>query len=87
MGKNIVHHYFKKENADVKQLVQVNPIHFTGIEISIYPSGKVEAKEMEPDEDIEDTIIAQGFKESSALEFNLYFSGILSGGYKPEENL
>ena len=86
MNKNIVHHYFRKEDEGIKKLVQLNPIHFTGIEITIHPSGAVEANEMEPDEDISEKIVARGFKESSALEFNLYFSGAISGQYKPQEN-
>ncbi len=86
MSKNIVHQYFKKEETSLKKLVQINPIHFTGIEIIIYPSGDVEASEMEAGEDIAEKIIAQGYKESSALEFNLYYSGTITGEYKPEEN-
>jgi hypothetical protein len=86
MNKNIVHHYFKKEEAGIKKLVQLNPIYFTGIEITIYPSGEVEAIEMETDEEVSAKIIALGFKESSAIEFNLYFSGAISGQYTPQEN-
>ncbi len=82
---NIVHQYFKKESEGTKKLVQVNPIQFTGIEINISPSGEIEAIEMEENLEIIDLITTQGYKESSALEFNLYYSGIITGEYKPDD--
>jgi cytoplasmic iron level regulating protein YaaA (DUF328/UPF0246 family) len=84
---NIVHQYFKKELQGTKKLIQVNPIQFTGIEITILPSGEIEANEMEENLNIIDFVISQGYKESSPLEFNLYFSGTITGGYKNEESI
>jgi hypothetical protein len=75
---NIVHQYFKKETEGTKKLVQVNPIHFTGIEIVISPSGEIEALEMEEDIEMIENLKVKGFVETSALEFNLYFSGAVS---------
>jgi hypothetical protein len=86
MSKNIVHRYFKKEEAGVKRLVQINPIHFTGIQITINQLGKIEAAEMDSNQNLEEICLAQGFKENSPLEFNLYYAGIIDGEYKPEEN-
>jgi hypothetical protein len=78
MNKNIVHQYFKKEVDGTKVLAQINPIHFTGVQINITSDGKMEAIEMESGEDIIDLLVANGFKESSALEFNLHFSGLIN---------
>jgi hypothetical protein len=76
MSSNIVHQYFKKEFEDGKILVKVNPIHWKGIEITIDAHGKMEAREMDFDSGIFDDLKADGFAEASALEFNLYDSGL-----------
>jgi len=75
-SSNIVHQYFKKELGEGMILVKVNPLLFTGIEISILPSGEVEMREMEFDEQIFEDLNEDGFLESSPLEFNLYYSGL-----------
>lgn len=78
MGKdsNIVHQYFKREFDDMTVLVKVNPFHFRGIEITVPKNGEPEAREMEFDAEIFEDLKADGFVESSPLEFNLYFSGL-----------
>jgi hypothetical protein len=77
MGKdsNIVHQYFKKEDAELKILVKVNPITFFGSEITVTTSG-VELRELEFDADIFEDLKVDGFVEASALEFNLYIAGL-----------
>jgi hypothetical protein len=73
---NIVHQYFKKELEDVTILVRVNPIQLKGMEITLPKSGEPEVRELELDEEIFEDLKADGFKEASPLEFNLYFSGL-----------
>jgi len=75
-GSNIVHQYFKKEFEGAKILVRVNPILFTGTEISIAPDGQTEVRELELDADIFDDLKVDGFTESSPLEFNLHWNGL-----------
>ena len=78
MGKdsNIVHQYFRKEFADFKVLVKVNPILFKGSEITVFADGKSEMRDMEFDQDIFEDLKADGFEDASALEFNLYAAGL-----------
>jgi hypothetical protein len=76
-GSNIVHQYFKKEIEGVKILVKVNPILFTGEEITVASDGHAELRAMEFDEDIFDDLKADAFEEASPLEFNLYLNGLV----------
>lgn len=75
-SSNIVHQYFKKEFEDSVVLVKVNPLLFTGTEITLLKSGEVEVREMEFDQEIFEDLAADGFQESSPLEFNLYHTGL-----------
>ncbi|MCU0356849.1 MAG: hypothetical protein MUE95_04660 [Cyclobacteriaceae bacterium] len=76
-AQNIVHQYFKKQLPDgFRILVKVNPYLFTGTEITISPDGERHIREMEFDEDIQDDLQADAFETCSALEFNLYLSGL-----------
>ena len=78
MGKsqNIVHQYFKKRFDSGKVLVKVNPIHYSGTEITVPDEGEMAIREMQFDEEILDDLKADGFEECSALEFNLHESGL-----------
>jgi len=76
MKKNIVHSYYKKEIDKHKILVQVNPETFQGVELIIHPDGKVEKTKIKYDEEIYEDLKVDDFKESSALEFNLYLKGV-----------
>jgi hypothetical protein len=76
-SSNIVHQYFKKEFEEATILVKVNPILFSGTEITIQKNGEVEMREMEFDHEIFNDLAEDGFVESSPLEFNLYFSGLV----------
>lgn len=75
--RNIVHQYFKKEFDDMTVLVKVNPITFTGAEITVSKTGESELRAMEFDEAIFDDLKADGFTDASPLEFNLYQSGLI----------
>jgi hypothetical protein len=79
MGKdsNIVHQYFRKAFSDFTILVKVNPIHLSGIELTILANGKITARELEFDKSIHEDLSTDGFEEASALEFNLYYSGLI----------
>jgi hypothetical protein len=76
-SSNIVHQYFKKQFDDSLVLVKVNPLLFKGTEISIRKSGGIEVRELDFDEQIFEDLAADGFQESSPLEFNLYHSGLV----------
>jgi len=75
-NNNIVHQYFKKETEGTKLLVRVNPIHWTGSELSITSTG-VEMRELEFDSEIFEDLKADGFAEVNPIEFNLYLAGLL----------
>jgi len=76
MNSNIVHQYFKKEIDGAKILVRVNPIHWSGSEISVTPAGGVGFRELQFDNEIFADLQIDGFVASSALEFNLYLNGL-----------
>jgi hypothetical protein len=74
---NIVHRYFRKTFPDGLVIyVKVNPFHLTGIELTRFPNGTHEIRELEFDEAIFDDLEADEFEECNALEFNLYYSGL-----------
>lgn len=75
-SNNIVHQYFKKEVSGNKILVKINPIYFTGMEITVIPDGH-EMRELEFDSQIFDDLKHDGFAEVNAIEFNLYLAGLL----------
>lgn len=75
-GSNIVHQYFKKEIEGAKILLRVDPIHFTGTEISIDSDGNPELRELTLDADIFEDLKADEFIDASPLEFNLYLNGL-----------
>lgn len=79
MGKdrNIVHQYFKKQMTDCTLLVKVNPLQLKATEITVYPKQDPEMREIEVDEQIFEDLKADGFAEASAIEFNLYLSGLV----------
>ena len=74
---NIVHQYFRKAFEKETILVKVNPVHFSGTELTILHDGKVKMRELEFDEHINEDLSADGFEPASALEFNLYYSGLV----------
>jgi hypothetical protein len=74
---NIVHQYFKKETEDGKILVRVNPIHYSGAEITVDVEGKASLRELQFDEHILEDLAYDEFVEASPLEFNLYLNGLV----------
>ena len=72
----IIHQYFKGEFEDMKVLVQINPETLRGLEIIVDNEGNMQKTKRVFDEDIYEDLEADGFEESSALEFNLYLKGI-----------
>lgn len=76
-GSNIVHQYFKKVFPDYTILVRVNPIQFKGTELTIYPDGRLDSRELDFDEHILEDLSHDGFASASALEFNLYYNGLV----------
>lgn len=79
-GSNIVHHYFKKEFQDFTVLVKVNPIQLKGTEITLHKNNEKEIRDLEFDQEILEDLKADGFTESSPLEFNLYHAGLADDG-------
>lgn len=77
-ASNIVHQYFGKELKGGKILVRVNPIFYSGTEITIATNGAVAMRELKFDEGIFDDLKFDGFTEANALEFNLYLNGLVS---------
>jgi hypothetical protein len=75
MKSNIVHQYFKKEEDGVKILLQINPIHLRGHQITIN-QGVVDDEEIEFGPNIIQELKDNGYAESSPLEFNLYYTGL-----------
>jgi hypothetical protein len=75
-NSNIVHQYFKKELNGTKIIVRVNPIHWTGAELTITDTG-TEMRELELDNEVIDDLKVDGFEEVNAIEFNLYLAGLL----------
>lgn len=75
-SSNIVHRYFKKEWEGGCILVRVNPVHLKGTELIVQADGKVHRRDLDFDEAIFDDLAADDFKEASAMEFQLYFSGL-----------
>lgn len=75
-NQNIVHQYFKKNHEGLLILVKVNPIHYSGTEITIEEGHQPAIRELQFDADIMEDLKADAFEECSPLEFNLYFSGL-----------
>lgn len=74
---NIVHQYFKKALDGFTLLVKVNPLRLKATEITVYPSREPEMREIDVDPEIFEDLKADGFTEASAIEFNLYLSGLI----------
>jgi hypothetical protein len=75
-SNNIVHQYFKKQLDGYKLLVKVNPIQWKGTELTVPEAGEVAIRDLDFDADIFDDLQADNFEPCTALEFNLYLSGL-----------
>ena len=76
--QNVVHQYFKREFEGFKILVQVNPVDYKGVELSVSDNGDIEKRKLTFDEEIFDDLAEDEFIECSPLEFNLYLKGLVS---------
>ncbi|MEJ2006337.1 MAG: hypothetical protein P8X57_15550 [Cyclobacteriaceae bacterium] len=74
--KDIVHLYYKRTFPEYTILVQVNPVDYTGIELTVLADGSVEKRELQFDEEIEADLETDDFRPSSPLEFNIYLKGL-----------
>lgn len=75
-SQNIVHQYFKKKHDGLLILVKVNPIHYSGTEITIENGQQPAVRDLQFDDHIFEDLKADAFEECSPLEFNLYLSGL-----------
>jgi hypothetical protein len=73
--RDVVHLYFKRNFEDHQIMVRVNPIDWSGEEITVYEDGEMYHRKMQFDEDIQQDLEVDDFLPSSALEFNLYLKG------------
>ena len=63
--------------ADMTLLVKVNPLQLKATEITLHKGQDPELREIEVDAEIFDDLRTDGFAEASAIEFNLYLSGLI----------
>jgi len=75
---NVVHEYFKKQFDGFKVIVQLNPVDFTGVELTIPDKGNIEKRELTFDENIYEDLKVDEFEQASPIEFNLYIKGLVS---------
>lgn len=75
-NQNIVHQYFRKKHEGLLIIVKINPIHYTGTEITIEEGQPPAIREMQFDENIFEDLKADQFEVCSPMEFNLYLSGL-----------
>jgi hypothetical protein len=74
---NIVHQYFRKKLPEgITIYVKVNPFHLTGVELTRFPNGQQQIRELEFDASVFEDLAADAFEPCPALEFNLYFAGL-----------
>ncbi|MEQ9593411.1 MAG: hypothetical protein RLN86_12465 [Cyclobacteriaceae bacterium] len=73
---NIVHLYFKKEIGGSKIYVKLDPVHLSGIELTINADGARETREMQFDEAIYEDLKMDSFVAVNGMEFNLILSGL-----------
>ena len=77
MKSNIVHQYFKKTLEEGTIIIQLDPIHLSGVELLIATNGAIKKSNREFDEEIYDDLAEDGFVETGQLEFNLYLKGLV----------
>jgi hypothetical protein len=72
----VIYQYYKKEIDSNKILVRINPSNWEGLELLISETGEIVRNKRSFDSSIYEDLEFDEFKESNALEFNLYLSGI-----------
>lgn len=76
---NVVFDYFEMQEGNMKIIVQLNPMDFSGQEIILLEEKgeqKLKHRHMQYDESIYEDFKADGFKRGSPIEFNLLLSKI-----------
>lgn len=73
---NVIHQYFKKVFEDHIILVQVDDKNLKGVELVVFPDGKIKKSKHFFEESILDDLKEEGFEKAHALEFNLYLKGL-----------
>jgi hypothetical protein len=74
---NIVHRYLRKKSDTVTVLIKINPISLRGLKLTLMPGKAAELHQVDFEETIWDDLNVDGFEEANALEFNLYYSGLV----------
>ncbi|MEM1406327.1 MAG: hypothetical protein AAGG59_06095 [Bacteroidota bacterium] len=72
----MVHEYFKKDFEDFKILIQLNPVNFSILELTVDVNNSISKRKIQADEDIYEDLNEDEFIKSSALEFNLHLKGV-----------
>lgn len=72
----MVYEYFKKDFENFKILIQLNPVDFRILELTIDANNAVVKREIQADEDIYEDLKEDEFIKSSPLEFNLHLKGV-----------
>ena len=72
----MIHEYYKKETAEFKILVQINPDSLRGMELIVFPDHTIQKTKRAFDEEIYNDLKADEFVVCSPLEFNLNIKGI-----------
>ena len=72
----VLYQYFKKEIDSNKILVRINPSTHEGVELLVSETGEISKNIRAFDSEIYADLEFDKFTEGSALEFNLYLSGI-----------
>jgi len=73
---NIVHLYFKREIEGSKIYIKLDPVHLSGLELTINADGVRETRELQFDEAIYEDLKIDSFVAVSGMEFNIYLSGL-----------
>ncbi|MEM8565303.1 MAG: hypothetical protein AAGF85_02495 [Bacteroidota bacterium] len=72
----MVHEYFKKEFKDFKILLQLNPISYSVLELTVHKDNSMTKRKVQVDEDIYEDLNEDEFEKSSPIEFNLHLKSI-----------
>lgn len=61
----------------MKILLKVNPLQYSGTELTVDQDGEVFLLDLWFDEHFSDNLTADGYVEVNAIEYNLYLSGLI----------
>ncbi|MEM9856184.1 MAG: hypothetical protein AAF843_02440 [Bacteroidota bacterium] len=72
----MIYEYFKREFEDFKVMIQLNPLNYEILELTIDKAQGISQRKLKADADIYQDLVEDDFKSSSPLEFNLLLKGI-----------